>query len=243
MSLFHGPTKMPDLPAKVPMFRSTAFESMSHRDEKYQRAFAARVKQAMRQFGFKNQPSEEGSRVVFTQEEVSLHLYRASDSLWWSDSRYCNGETVTAGQSLPEEKAAAKRATEELERVKLDASESEVSSIDYNEVAIQQGNKRPRLLPTALNVNLGFSLADIPVFVPPAKIKVSYVGQELISQIIYVWRKPAKAAVTPILNAEEALDQFRRDPAFLRLKPEEAVVEIRGMQLGYYALPPGDFQR
>jgi hypothetical protein len=61
--------------------------------------------------------------------------------------------------------------------------------------------------------------------------------------VIYFWRKPVKAKAMPTITAEEALSQFRRDPLFLRLNPEEALIEIQTIQFGYYALPPAEFQR
>lgn len=241
--LFKLPERLPESPRKVPMFRATRFESMGSRDEKYAKDLARRLRAARRSFGVEGDMRTEGARLVLRSGSASLEIYRASDSLWWTDHALAYQEEPRKGDQLPDEGKARKLAVALLERHGLDASLAKVESVTYVEADTQRGEAKPRSERTAIDVNYTFSLEKYPVMGPGAKIKVSLAGDGTPAQLIYFWRTPTKASAAPAISATVALERFMRDPSFFRLRNKEALVEVKKVTLGYYAMSPTDFQR
>jgi len=241
--LFKFPEHLSKSPGKIPMFRATRFSSMSSRDEKYQSAFARRLRAAQQSFGISGKPTVEGARLVLRSENESLELYRPSDSLWWTHHGLAYQEKALAGARLPDEAEALKLASALLERHNLDIASASVRSVTYVEADVQERTAKPQSVRTALDVNYGFTLADHPVMGPGAKIKVTFATTDTPAQLIYFWRVPSKAPAAAAISATTALERFMRDPAFFHLRNKEASVEVHKVTFGYYAMTPTDFQR
>ncbi len=235
--------ELPDAPATIPMFAASTAARLGDRDGKGEAAFVKRARQAIRTFGVPGEPTDEGERLVVRDGPRTLQVYRASDSVWWVDFDRAYGDAPDASSELPSEGDALLRARAELERARLDMRDAAEATTAPVRVAVQEGDAEPRGLDVALDVNLAFSLAGRPVFGPGAKAKVTFAGGGEVAQVLYFWRRPARARAMPLIPADEAFARFARDPAFYRLRKTDAAVEVRDVQLGYYALPPGDFQR
>jgi hypothetical protein len=242
-NLFQELKRLPEAPQKMPVFRANGFESLSSRDRGYQENFSKRIRAATSAFGMKGDESQEGERVVLRNSGQSLEMYRASDSLWWTDHDLLDHDQLSSRLKLPSDSEARKLAGAELRRVKLPVTEASVWKVTPIECAVASAKGRPKSSVTAVDVNYRFSLADFPVFGPGAKIKVTLVEKGQIGQVIYFWRRAKRDGVVVILTPQEALERFQHDPSFYRIQKTEAVVEIHSMQLGYYAASPGDFQR
>jgi len=243
MSLFNLP---PQIPAHVPAiqaFRATTFKTLAHRDEPFQRALAARIERSTKLFGLPKEGSHENGRTVFRDAASRLHVYYGSDSLWWAHDKLTNFETQADAAGLPGEKDAPLHAAREFDRLSLDAAAATLASVNYAEFAVQKGNEKPQSFRTAVHANYRFELDKLPVFGPGAKIKVTFAGGAQLAQVIYFWRKPSSGESMKTISPEEALNQFQRDPAFFRLNESEAVIDIHSIRLGYFALPPAEFQR
>lgn len=241
--LFKTPNRLPDAPAKVTMFLATEFASLSSRDSAYQNALAKRTSQATKLFELKGEPEDQGERLVIRDGSRTLQIYRATDSLWWANHELAHSEGVRGSVKLPSEADAKKIARRELERTKLDVADAKVSSIAFTEVATAGRDFKPKVTRTAVDVNYTFSLAELPVFGPGAKIKVSIGDGGQVAQLIYFWRRPKRKGTMPTIPPAEALERFQRDPAFFRLRDTKAQIEIRKIEFGYYAMSPTDFQR
>jgi hypothetical protein len=242
-NLFKGPDRVPETPNRVPTYQATTFRSLSSRDESFQSAVAHRTARAQRRFGFEGPPVDQGDRLVFRSDTQSLEIYRASDSLWWTDHELAHRDAVKGRISLPSEAVARRAASRELARLRLNMQGAAVGSVTFIEASISEPRKRPRTVRTAVDVNYRFSLGKLPVFGPGAKIKVTFGGESQLAQVLYFWRRPRRAGTMTIVSAAQALERFRGDPAFYRLRHTDAIVEIHRIQLGYYALPPSNFQR
>jgi hypothetical protein len=241
--LFKVPDRLPDVPAKVPMFRATQFASLSSRDATYQRALAKRTSQAIKLFDLKGEPANQGERILVRDGSQSLEIYCASDSLWWANHDLSYSEGSGGGVKLPSEAEAKTISKRELERAKLDVTDATMSSVTYTEASTAGRDQKPKTQRTAIDVNYSFSLAELPVFGPGAKIKVSVADAGKPAQVIYFWRRPKRAGSMATIRAGDALERFQRDPAFFRLRDTNAVIEIGKVDFGYYALSPTDFQR
>lgn len=211
------------------MFRCTPFRSFSSRDHAGQRDLIGRRRQVAELFGMEGEPDERGDRVVIRSESRTLEIYRSSDSLWWTDHDLAGVDAPKASRKLLSEAEATAEAHRELARLGLDLQAASVSSVDFVEGFV--------------NVNYRFSLVDRPVLGPGAKAKVSFGEGGRLAQIFYFWRRPTAAETLPCISVDEALQRFQRDPGFLRLRHTGAIVEVVNITLGYYALPPTEFQR
>jgi hypothetical protein len=216
---------------------------MSSRDQAYTKDLARRLRAAQRSFGVNGDVGTEGARLVARSGTASLEIYRPSDSLWWTDHALACQEELRKGGPLPDEGKARKLAAALLEQHGLDASLAKVASVTYVESDVQRGEAKPRSERTAIDINYTFSLDKYPVLGPGAKIKVSLAGEGAPAQLIYFWRKPSKASAAPAISATVALERFMRDPSFFRLRNKDALVEVKNVRLGYYAMSPTDFQR
>jgi len=241
--LFKLPERLPKPPGKIAMFRATRFASMSSRDATYTKNLAQRLRAAQRTFGLEGTPATEGARLVLRSEQVSLELYAASDSLWWTDHRLACQERVTSREQLPDEGKAKKLAAALLEQYGLDAKMASVASVTFIEADVQSGDSKPRTTRTAVDVNYRFRLGEHPAMGPGAKIKVTLAGEGAPAQIVYFWRSPTKAAAATVISATTALERFMRDPAFFHLRNKDASVTVKDVTFGYYAMSPTDFQR
>lgn len=241
--LFRVPGRLPDVPAKVPMFRATEFESLSSRDSAFQTALAKRIGQAARVFEMESEPDDQGERIVFRNRSQSLEVYCASDSVWWTNHDLAYLDRPPGRMKLPSEIEAKKIAQRELQRMRLDIKDAHISTVGFVEASMAERGQKPCSVRTALDVNYEFSLGKLPVFGPGAKIKVSFSDGGRLAQVIYFWRRPKRAPAMPTISPGEILERFQRDPAFFRLRDTDAAVEIRSIQFGYFAMSPGAFQR
>ena len=240
--LFKLPERLPKPLGKIPMFRATRFASLSSRDEKYTKDLARRLREAQKRFGLNGEPVSEGARFVLRTEQTSVEIYAASDSLWWTDHRLAYQERPASGR-LPDEAGARKLAAAAIKRYELDADAASVASVTHVEADVRERDGKPRSVRTAVDVNYVFSLGKHPVMGPGAKIKVTFAADDAPAQLIYFWRIPAKAPAATAISPTTALERFMRDPAFFHLRNKDAVVEVKGVTFGYYAMTPTDFQR
>ncbi len=240
--LFKLPERLPKPLGRIPMYRATRFASLSSRDEKYAKDLARRVRSAQKTFGFEGDPVSEGARFVLRNEHESLELYAPSDSLWWTDHRLAYQERAAAGR-LPDEARARKLAAALLERHGLDATAASVASVTHVEADVQERDGKPNSVRTAVDVNYAFSLGEHRVLGPGGKIKVTFAGEDAPAQLIYFWRFPSKAPAAAAISPTTALERFMRDPAFFHLRNKDAVVAVKAVTFGYYAMTPTDFQR
>ncbi len=243
MSLFNMPARIPEHVPAIQAFRATAFKTLAHRDEPFQRALAARIDMATKLFGLYGDGTTENGRTVFRDATSRLHIYHGSDSLWWAHETLANFETHADAASLPAEKEAPQHAARQFDRLALDTASAALASVNYAEFAVQKGREKPQVFRTAVHANYRFELDKLPVFGPGAKIKVTFAAGAQLAQLIYFWRKPSPGESMRTISPEEALNQFQRDPAFFRLNDSEAVVNVHSIRLGYFALPPAEFQR
>jgi len=184
----------------------------------------------------------EGARTVFRDRTGRLHVYHASDSFWWARETQRNREEFPDDACLPKEREAPLLAALHFDRLQFDASAASLASVDFNEISVQNGDQAPRSFRTVVNANYQFTLDGLPVFGPGAKIKMSFAERGSLAQAIYFWRKPSRGESMKTISPKEALERVQRDPAVLRLQEESALIEVRSIQLGYYALPPAELQ-
>jgi hypothetical protein len=242
--LFIWPAKLPEVTGKIPVYRTSIYNSLAYRNADFTKDFTSRLELAKRKFQLTTEPLDRGDRVLYRENDATLEVFRASNSIWWAKRSLVDRDQLSKGPALPEEAEAKERAAAELKRLGLDVKNAVFDSVCYDEVAVREpGAKRPKVLKTAANVIYRFEIRSVPVFGPGAKIKVSLVENGQVSQVLYFWRKPAAEGSTKPLLLEEARAQFMRDPAFLRLSASKAAVEIRSVRFGFYAAPPGEFQR
>lgn len=242
--LFIYPKKIPKHIKQVPMYVTTKYRTYSRRETEAVRALDARIKRYSRLFKIKSKPQDVGDLLVFREKDYTLEVYKTSDSVWWTHNELAYRGKMPRGKKLPDKKAVVKIARRHLAKFGLTNKYTKISSVDYTEVAIAAtARSKPRLVKTEAHAIFNFFLGGLPVMGPGAKIKVSLVEDGKLSSLLYFWRDPVKRKAMKLVHPKEGLGKLINDPRFMRLSSDSAVVQLRKMRFGYYALTPTEFQR
>ncbi|MFX1532482.1 MAG: hypothetical protein ACFFBC_15300 [Promethearchaeota archaeon] len=231
-------------PLEVSIFRTTKYRTFSRREKGVEADLDARVKHFSDAFKIDGKPNDLGERIIIQDERQILIIYRASDSLLLLNKKNGFRTSIPEGTRLPEQKEAYEIATNYLDQVGLSTNFAKFKSFTYSKGAMFKAEtKQPTLINSEAHVNFDFSLENIPVIGPGAKIKVSIVEGDEVSGLIYYWRTPSKEETIPIIEPREALKRLTADKSFKELSPDTASVKLYSITLGYYAMSPTDFQR
>lgn len=246
--LFSVPKRLPPYrPEGVPLVMTRRPESLSHRRDDTSRELDERVDRFRQHFNMRAEPMDAGDRLIFHDHETTLEVFRTSDSLWWLDDELSYPEKPPRGARLPSREQALEMAREQLRRLGLDQGQIRSMDVSYTEAAAstspENGSEAQR---TSIEVNISFAWEDLPVFGPGAKAQISMVDGGKMSEMLYFWRQPdetQRSRPIRLVTPEQALDAFMRDARFRRLSAENASVQLKGMELGYYAAEPGEAQK
>jgi hypothetical protein len=235
------PTPVPSMP----MLQLDVGVRLAQADPALEPDFRQRVSQAAGLFGLDAPPMFKRDRAIVRQDNLSLEVFRASDSLWWTDHRLANIDAPLSAIDLPAEHAARDIADGQLRRLGLDIEPAAISSITYSETEAATASVRatPSGIRSALDVNYTFRIASFPVFGPGAKIKVTLGHAAALAQVVYFWRKCRPVGSFSPITPQQAIERFQQDNAFKQLDLKSAKIVIARVELGFYALPPSKFQR
>jgi hypothetical protein len=242
--LFLYPEEIPKPPEEVSIFRTTKYRTFSRREKGVEADLDARIKHFSEVFKIYGKANDLGERIILQDENQVLIIYRASNSLLLLSKKNGFGTKISEGVRLPEQKEAHEIATNYLDRVGLSIEFAKFKSFTYTKGAMfKVKTKQPTLVNTKAHVNFNFSLENIPVIGPGAKIKVSFTEGSEVSDLLYYWRIPKKEEMMPIIEPMDALKRLTADKSFKELSPDTASVKLHSIILGYYAMSPTDFQR
>jgi hypothetical protein len=176
-------------------------------------------------------------RVVRDRESV-LEIYEASDSLRWGHLA-TDPEGRQADGSLPDEAESIRIADEFLRRAGLGDERTTRYSVTYTEVARSERDQiDPPSQRTAVHVNYRYSLDQLPIFGPGAKMQVTIGSQGRVVEMYRFWREPKKSEQTAVLPAGQAAAALQNHELFADLDEGSARVAIERVSFGYYAFPP-----
>lgn len=242
--LFAYPRAIPEHIREVPMYKTMKYRTHSRREKDFAKDFDKRIKMYSGLFSIESEPDDLGDIVLFRDEDCTLEIYRASDSIWWTDRKLAYREEIPEDLKLPSEEDAMNIATDYLNEYRFANRYARFDSVSYTEVASSTSeNEEPELLRTGITVNYAFQLDGIPVMGPGAKIQVSLVEDGKMCELLHFWREPDKVKEMQLIHPMEALEKVTEDPSFMRLSPDDAVVDLHRIRFGYYAITPTDFQR
>lgn len=243
-SLFSMPKTIPMYDKKIAIYRTTQLKTLSPRESTVARYFEKRLSQYKEIFGLRESPRDIGDTLLFAEKEFDLEVYKASDSFWWISRNAAFPETLKDGAKLPDMDTAAENARKRIERLGVDVSCAEVQSVSYTEVVRDDTKQREiQRENTAVNVNFSFNLNGLPVVGAGAKMQISYCDYDELAHILYFWRNIKEEDAMEVILPDNALEKLMKDPRFIRLDDRNAKVSLNDIQLGYYALPPYEFQR
>ncbi len=243
-NLFSYPKVIPEFLESAMMYRTSPYKTLSFREKNVVNDFEKRLKKYAEMFNTKSKFSDMGDTAVAEDEDYTLEVYKASDSVWWTNDRLAYREEFSGREKLTSEKEALELAKKTIEKFKFKDDFLKFQCIKYTEVSVDDvKTKKTTEFKTEIHIYYNFVLNDIPVMGPGAKLKISFADEKQMSQVLYFWRNPEEEEVMQLLHPVVVLNKFVNDPRFMRLSKDSSSVKIHDMKFAYYAMPPFDFQR
>ena len=194
-------------------------------------------------FGVEGKAKDSGSRIVVRDRSGVLEIFEASGSIWWTRKSSTRSEPRKSVSFLSEKEAIAK-ADSYLEAAGLADKKARPNSVTYAATLFEtKKDREPSEAVTQQHVNYEFSLDDLPVWGPGAKIQVTFGEDNQVVEVLKFWREPKKEQEKyELISAETATKIFQNHEAFSDLSERTAKVQVDDIALGHYALPPREMQ-
>lgn len=238
-------TKLFKITAKLPEPDSTITIYSTQKDtELREKELAKRQSGLSRIFAMKGKRNDLGDKLLLNEKSKSLFLYYASDSFLYQDEDLFAREERSFSERLPNERAAREAAMNFLKKNDLLLENAAINSVTHTTVvASAENSKKTDEYNTEVHVNLNYTLEKLPVFGPGAKTRVSMTDEKTNSGVYHFWREPkALSKPRPIIMPDLALEVFGKNFRFADLKSDTDRVNIKQVELGYYAMSPTDMQ-
>jgi len=237
------PTKIPQHIPEIPIYRTFKYATCSYDEKEFQEYLKEKEIRYSKLFQLKGYRTDHGDRILFEDDKYELEIYRPSDSFVLCDKKNRYRIEVPSESKLPTEKEASDIAVKKIKSLGLDTTNAKFKSVDYSMNYNEIGGKT-ETIKTEAHANFIFFLDKFRVFGPGAKIKISFIEDNRISGILNFWRLPsAERHRIKTIAPEEALNRLAKYGGFNNLAPDKAQVILDKIELGYYSLPPMDFQR
>jgi hypothetical protein len=195
-----------------------------------------------RQFDVTGEVLDRGLWFVVSDDRSALEVYQASHSYRFSRLDI-DAEARDGGRQEVERERALAIAERTVQTMAPDESRWEVQSVTDQEVLIAERDaKEPRLNVTGLQVNYTFSLGDLPLLGPGAKMQVAIGPTDDVTGAYRFWREPNATETASTIPQDVALERFSRSNLFADLSDETAQAEVTEARLGYYSMPPTEIQ-
>jgi hypothetical protein len=200
------------------------------------------VSELARQFEVTGDVVDRGLWFVISDARSALEVYQASHSYRFSRLDL-DAEARDGGRHELERERAMSIAERMVRTLAPDESRWHVHSVTDQEVLIAEREaKEPRRHVTGLQVNYGFSLDDLPLLGPGAKMQVAVGPTGDVTGAYRFWREPMATRTVPTIPQEVALERFSRSNLFADLSDDTARAEVTEVRLGYLGLPPTEIQ-
>jgi hypothetical protein len=238
--------RLPDLPTapeSLPMFRVTHTRSLSRGAEDFSRELEARVERWTGAFPVEGERKDLGDRILYLQDRTSLEVFVPSESVWWSDRATAFAEQPPA-EPLPspdEAEGLARRLLDELDVAEDAVGLRDVSTV--NAASVSSRDELGELTPTAVTVSFGYTLANLPVVGPGARIRATYTGAGQLAEFARFWREPVEVGRVRPIHPMQAVERLAGDPRFTGVSEGGLEVEVQEFTLALYAAGPATFQR
>jgi len=234
--LFKDPVNIPVYMKEAMMYSTSNFKDMG-------KDFEDRMIKYSELFNMKGEPKDYGDMLILENKDFKLRVYRQSDSFLLNHKKYRYRSNLPKSK-LPEKEEAFKNAEAYLDKVKLTNNFAKITGYKLSKIMnFKPGEKNPELKETEAHVMYNFSVENIPIIGPGAKIKFSLIEGGKMSGLLYFWRSITPYQKWPLISPKEALKRFKANPRFKQLSSESASIILDNMYFGYYALTPTEFQR
>jgi hypothetical protein len=236
--LFNVDAKLPEPENTITIYSTQKEAEQRDKELESRRAGLSRI------FAVKGNKSDLGDKLLLNEKSKSLFLYYASDSFLYQDENLFAREEKSFSERLPDDRTAREVAINFLKKNELLLSNATVSSVTHTTVAVTPANsKKTDEYNTEVHVNLNYSLDKMPVFGPGAKTRVSMTDEKTNSGVYHFWRevKPLSKP-RPLIKPDLALEIFGKNFRFAQLKKDSDRVNIKKLELGYFAMSPTDIQ-
>ena len=185
---------------------------------------------------------DRGLWLVVSDGRSALEVYQASHSFRFSRLDI-DAEARDGGRQEIERERAVSIAERMLQTLAPEESRWDVHSVTDQEVLIAEREaKEPRVHVTGLQVNYRFSLDDLPLLGPGAKMQVAVGPSGDVTGAYRFWREPNATETAPTIPEEVALERFSRSNLFADLSDDTARSEATQVRRGYLSMPPTEIQ-
>jgi len=200
------------------------------------------VSDLARQFEVSGDVVDRGLWFVVSDGRSALEVYQASHSYRFSRLDI-DAEARDGGRHEVERERALGIAERTVRTLAPDDSQWDVHSVTDQEVLIAEREvAEPRIHVAGLQVNYVFSLGDLPLLGPGAKMQVVVDPTGEVSGAYRFWREPKATGTAPTIPLEAALERFSRSNLFADLSDDMAHAEVTEVRLGHLSLPPTEIQ-
>jgi hypothetical protein len=200
------------------------------------------VSDLARQLDVTGEVVDRGLWFVVSDGRSALEVYQASHSYRFSRLDI-DAEARDGGRQEVERERALAIAERMVQTMAPDESRWDVHSVTDQEVLIAERDaKEPRLNVTGLQVNYTFSLGDLPLLGPGAKMQVAVGPTGDMTGAYRFWREPNATEPAPTIPQDVAFERFSRSNLFADLSDETARAEVTDVRLGYLSMPPTEIQ-
>jgi hypothetical protein len=200
------------------------------------------VSDLARQLDVTGEVVDRGLWFVVSDDRSALEVYQASHSYRFSRLDI-DAEVRDGGRQEVERERALAIAERMVQTMAPDESRWDVHSVTDQEVLIAERDaKEPRLNVTGLQVNYTFSLGDLPLLGPGAKMQVAVGPTGDVTGAYRFWREPNATETASTIPQDVALERFSRSNLFADLSDETARAEVTEVRLGYFSMPPTEIQ-
>jgi hypothetical protein len=223
--------KPPEVPQEVPLF---AVQRPRWSNDA--------VTELARRFGLAGEVTDRGLWHIVDDGRGVLEVYQASDSFRFG--RYEAGnETVGATDGDLDVDRARAVADDWAARFAPADSRWAVGSVTELEVLVTERDAgEARRLVAGLQVNYRFTLDDLALVGPGAKMQVVVDPSGEVSGAYRFWREPRPAGYLPTTPVEEAFARFSRSDLFADLSDETARARVEEVHIGLLSQPPTEPQ-
>ena len=173
---------------------------------------------------------------VVRDDRAVLEIYQASSSFRFSLLRHDGEGRDGRGEGYPDAEQVAK---EWMSPHWPEGGDPEILGVAERELLIvERGQREPRRLVAATDVNIGFSTEGFALLGPGAKAKVAVASDGSVVEAYCFWRNLARNGEVRTRSQAEVFERFAASQMFADLSDGRARAEVTTARFGYLSIPP-----
>jgi hypothetical protein len=201
------------------------------------------VVELARRQGLVGKVADRGLWQVVDDGRSVLEVYQASQSFRFS-LRTGGNELQGASEEPVDVDRVRESADSWVQRFAPEAARWELDTVAEQEVLIsEREGAEPRRLVSGARANYRFTLDDLALVGPGAKMQVAVNQKGEIFEAYTFWRDSRRVEELPTIAPDQAFARFARSELFADLDDDSARAVVNDVRVGLLCLPPTEPQR